>query len=219
MGSDAPLRLGPPGFASMASRSNDVPSSSHASRFPGHTVRNQGTAHVSFVPYHPGRSSNHVPYDTQPKHAPSYPHGSEEFFAPVSSHVDGGRVAMKRKNPVDGINAGDYYGGSSSNSRFSNIVQPNPAARTEPLLHQMPLSIGPSNWNDQRLVNQEGSQRNVRARHDHANISVEPRPGSTSRSSNNHVPLFHSAASAFQSTSAQRNQAPFSLPTTALPSG
>ncbi|CAM0879643.1 unnamed protein product [Alopecurus aequalis] len=219
MGSDASLRNGPPGFRSMTIRSNDVPSSSHATQFPGHRVGSQATSHVSFVPYHPGRSNSHVPYDTQPKPASSYPHASEEFFAPVSSHVDGRRVAMKRKNPVDGINGSDYYVGSSSNSRFSNVVQPNPAARTEPLLPQMPLSIGPSNWNGQGLVNQEGSQRNVRACHDRANISVEPRPGSASTSTNNHLPLFHSAASAFQSTSAERNYAPFSLPTATLPSG
>jgi E3 ubiquitin-protein ligase RNF38/44 len=137
----------------------------------------------------------------------------------MSSHVDSRRVALKRKNPVDGLGAGDYYVGSSSSSRFSNIVQPNSTAHTEPLFPQMPLSIGPSNWHDQPLVNQEGSQRNVRARHDHANISVEPRPGSTSTSSNNHLPLFHSAASAFRSTSAERNQALFSLQTRTLPSG
>ncbi|KAM0918813.1 hypothetical protein ACQ4PT_008563 [Festuca glaucescens] len=220
MGGDAPLRLGPPGFGGMASRSNDATtSSSHAMQFPGHRVGNQGTSHVSFVPYRPGRSSSSVPYDAQPKPAPSYPHGSEELFAPMSSHVDSRRVAMKRKNPVDGLGAGDYYVGSSSSSRFSNIVQPNSTAHTEPLFPQMPLSIGPSNWHDQPLVNQEGSQRNVRARHDRANISVEPRPGSTSTSSNNHLPLFHSAASAFRSTSAERNQALFSLQTRTLPSG
>uniref|UniRef100_A0ACD5VND2 Uncharacterized protein n=1 Tax=Avena sativa TaxID=4498 RepID=A0ACD5VND2_AVESA len=199
MGSDAPLRLGPPGFGSMPSRSNDVPSSSRAMQYQGLRVGNQGTSHVSFVPYR----------------APSYPDGSEDLFAPMSSHMDSRRVAVKRKNPVDGINAGDYYVGSSSSSRLSNTVQPNPAALPEPLLPQMTLSIGPSNWNDQRLVNQEGSQRNVRAR----NISVEPRPGSTSASSNNHLPLFHSAASAFVSTSAERNQAPFSQQTRTLPSG
>uniref|UniRef100_A0ACD5VCB6 Uncharacterized protein n=1 Tax=Avena sativa TaxID=4498 RepID=A0ACD5VCB6_AVESA len=198
MGSDAPLRLGPPGFGGMASRSNDVPSSSRAMQYQGLRVGNQGTSHVSFGTYRTGRSSNHVP------------DGSEDLFAPVSSHV-----AVKRKNPVDGINAGDYYVGSSSSSRFSNIVQPNPAALPEPLFPPMALSIGPSNWNDQRLVNQEVSQRNVRARH----ISVEPRPGSTSTSSNNHLPLFHSAASAFVSTSAERNQAPFSQQTRTLPSG
>lgn len=212
MGSDATLRIGPPGFGSIASRSNDVSSSSHATQFPVHRVGNQGTSNVSFVPYRTGRSSSNVP-------APSYPDGSEEFFDPVSSHVDSRRVAMKRKNPVDGISAGDYYMGSSSSSRFSNIVQPNPTALTEPLLPQMALSIGPSNWNDQRLVNQEGSQRNVRARHDRTNISVEPRQASTSTSSNNHLPLFHSAASAFVSTSAERNQALFSMPTRTLPSG
>jgi E3 ubiquitin-protein ligase RNF38/44 len=200
----------------MASRSNDVPSSSHALEFPGHRVGNQGTSHVSFVPYRIGRSSGDVPYDVQPKPAPSYSHASEELFAPMSSHVDSRRVAMKRKNPVDGINAGDYYVGSSSNSRFSNIVQPNPTALSQPLLPQMPLSIGPSNWTDQRLVNQEGSQRNVRAR---TNIPMEPRPDSTSTSSNNHLSLFHSAASAFRSTSAERNQASFSLSARTLPSG
>ncbi|KAE8787409.1 RING finger protein 44 [Hordeum vulgare] len=207
--SDAPLRIGPPGFGSMASRSNDVPSSSHATQFPGHRVGNPGTSHVSFVPYRTGRSSGHVPYDAQPKPA-------------LSSHVDNRMVAMKRKNlfpSVEGMDAIDYYVGSSSNSQFSDFVQPNPSALTEPLHPQMPLSIGPSNWIDQRLVNQEGYQRNVRARHDSANILLEPRPASTHTPSNNNQLPFHSTTSAFISTSAERNQAPFSLPTRALPSG
>ncbi|EMS67831.1 E3 ubiquitin ligase BIG BROTHER-related protein [Triticum urartu] len=208
-GSDAPLRLGPPGFGSMASRSNDVPSSSHATQFPGHRVVNLGTSHVSLVPYRTARSSGHVPYDAQPKPA-------------LSSHVDNRMVAMKRKNllpSVEGMDAVDYYVGSSSNSHFSDFVQPNPSALTEPLHPQVPLSVGPSNWIDQRLVNQEGSQRNVRARHDSANVSLEPRPASTYTPSNNHQLPFHSATSAFVSTAAERNQAPFSVPTRTLPSG
>uniref|UniRef100_A0A453E596 RING-type E3 ubiquitin transferase n=1 Tax=Aegilops tauschii subsp. strangulata TaxID=200361 RepID=A0A453E596_AEGTS len=208
-GSDAPLRLGPPGFGSMASRSNDVPSSSHATQFPGHRVLNVGTSHVSFVPYRTAISSGHVPYDAQPKPA-------------LSSHVDNRMVAMKRKSllpSVEGMDAVDYYVGSSSNSHFSDFVQPNPSALTEPLHPQMPLNIGPSNWIDQRLVNQEGSQRNVRARHDSANISLEPRPASTYTPSNNHQLPFHSTTSAFASTSAGRNQAPFPVPTRTLPSG
>lgn len=203
-GSDATLRIGPSGLGNMASRSNDISSSSQATQFPGHRVGNLGTSHVSFVPYRTGRSSGHVPYD-----APS-------------SHVDNRMVAMKRKNlhpSVDGMDAVDYYVGSSSNSHFSDFVQPNPSALAEPFHPHMSLSIGPSNWNDQLLVNQEGSQRNVRARHDSANISLEPRPASAYTQSNNHPLPFHSTASAFLSTSAERNQAPFSLPTRTLPSG
>jgi E3 ubiquitin-protein ligase RNF38/44 len=131
-------------------------------------------------------------------------------------------VAMKRKNlhpSVDGMDAVDYYVGSSSNSHFSDFVQPNPSALAEPFHPHMSLSIGPSNWNDQLLVNQEGPQRNVRARHDSANISLEPRPASAYTPSNNHPLPFHSTASAFLSTSAERNQAPYSLPTRTLPSG
>ncbi|VAH73277.1 unnamed protein product [Triticum turgidum subsp. durum] len=176
-GSDAPLRIGPPGFGSMASRSNDVPSSSHATQFPGHRVVNLGTSHVSFVPYCTARSSGHVPYDAQPKPA-------------LSSHVDNRMVAMKRKNllpSVEGMDAVDYYVGSSSNSHFSDFVQPNPSALTEPLHPRMPLNIGRSNWIDQHLVNQEVSQRNVRARHDSANISLEARPASTYTSSDSAV--------------------------------
>lgn len=103
---------------------------------------------------------------------------------------------------------------SSSNTRFSNSVQQNPTALSEPSHPQMPLSIGPSNWNGQSLVNQEAPRRNVRARH-----NPEPRPASTSTAINNNLPTFGSTGSAFTSTSAGRNQAPFSLPTRTLPSG
>lgn len=145
---------------------------------------------------------------------------SEECFAEVSSHVallDSRRVAMKRKaHLVNGMNSAEYHMGSSSssNTRFSNSVQQNPTALSEPSHPQMPLSIGPSNWNGQSLVNQEAPRRNVRARH-----NPEPRPASTSTAINNNLPTFGSTGSAFTSTSAGRNQAPFSLPTRTLPSG
>jgi len=76
----------------------------------------------------------------------------------------------------------------------------------------MPLRIGQSGWNGQHLIQQEGFQRNVRARHNH-NISLEARPAPAYTANTIHLPSFGSAASAGPlGTSVERNQAPVSAP-------
>ncbi|XP_062193435.1 E3 ubiquitin-protein ligase MBR2-like [Phragmites australis] len=218
-GSDAPFRIGPSGHGSLSIRSDDFSSSSHAVQY-GHRV-GAGISHVPFVPYSAGSSSSHLPYDAKPEPAVSYPHRSEEGSAPII-HLDNRSATMKRKHPiihpVDGTSAGDHYVGSSSNTQLSNYMHPDPSSVTEPMHAQMPLSIGHSNWNGQRVASQEGSQRNVRARHNR-NISLEPRSTSTYTSNNTHPLSFHSTASASLSTSVERNHSPISMPTRPIPSG
>ncbi|KAL6627388.1 hypothetical protein ACP70R_031114 [Stipagrostis hirtigluma subsp. patula] len=213
-GSDSPLRIGPSGHGSMAIRSNDLPSSSRAAQY-DHRIGNPGISHAPFFHYTPGSSSSHshLPYDARPGPAVSYPHGSEAGSAPVSSHPDNRRAAMKRKHSIihsgDGTSAGDCYVGSSSNSQY---MHPNPTSVTEPLLAQIPLSIGQSDWNGQLVANQDGEQRNVRARHSR-NISLEP------TSNNTLPPSYRSTANASLSTSVERNHAPISVPTRTAASG
>lgn len=216
-GSDAPLRIGHSTHGNMGHRINDLPSSSRTVQTLGYRVGNPGTSHAPFVHYHAGSSSSHLPAEP----AVDYLHRSEEGFAPVGSHIDNRRAAMKRKDPSvhpAGISATGYYVGSCSNTQPSNFVQPNPAPLAEPLLHQIPLSIDQSGWDGQHLIHQEGFQRNVRARHSH-NISLEPRSASTYPLNSAHMSSFGSTASASSSTSVERNQAPVSLPTRTVPSG
>ncbi|KAF8663023.1 hypothetical protein HU200_055613 [Digitaria exilis] len=212
--SDAPLRIGHSSQGNMTVRSNDLPSSSHTVQTLGYRVGNPGTSHASFVHFPAGSSSSHLAEPAYP------PHQSEEGFAPMISHMDNRRAAMKRKSPIiqpGGISADGYYVGSSSTAHLSNTVQPNPAPLAEPFLPQMPFSIGQSGWNGQHFIHQEGFQRNVRARHNN-NISLESRPASTYTA--NSIPLLSgSAASASLGTSVERNQAPVSVPMITVPSG
>ncbi|CAO2199122.1 unnamed protein product [Urochloa humidicola] len=213
---DAPLRIGHSSHGNMTIRSNDLPSSSRAVQTLGYRVGNPGSSHASFVHCPAGSSGSHL---AEP--AVSYPHISEEGFAPVSSHMDNRRAAMKRKSPIihpADISANGYYVGSSSNTQLSNSVQPNPAPLAEPFLPQMHFTIGQSGWNGQNLIHQEGFQRNVRARHNH-NISLDARPASTYTANSIHQPSFGSAASASLGTSVERNQVPAPVPARAVPSG
>ncbi|CAO2161160.1 unnamed protein product [Urochloa humidicola] len=213
---DGPLRIGHSSHGNMTIRSNDLPSSSRAVQTLGYRGGNPGTSHASFVHCPAGSSGSHL---AEP--AVSYPHISEEGFAPVSSHMNNRRAAMKRKSPIihpadNGANG--YYVGSSSNTQLSNSVQPNPAPLAEPFLPQMHFTIGQSGWNGQNLIHQEGFQRNVRARHSH-NISLDARPASTYTANSIHQPSFGSAASASLGTSVERNQVPAPVPPRAVPSG
>ncbi|KAL5226664.1 hypothetical protein ABZP36_014929 [Zizania latifolia] len=194
---------------SVAIIPSNLPSSSQTAQYPGHRVRNSGALHNPYVHYPTGSSHGHVSYNAQAEPPITYPHSSEEEFTPVSSHVDNRRAALKRKNPIihpaDSIHADGYYGGSSSSTQFSNYLQPNVLPLSESLHPQMPLSIGTSNWNGQCLASQEGSQRNVRARHNYANISAEPRS-------------VHSTSNVSPSTLVRRNGASFSTQTRIVPS-
>ncbi|WVZ72379.1 hypothetical protein U9M48_020848 [Paspalum notatum var. saurae] len=206
----------PSSSGNMALRSNGLPSSSHAAQTLGFRVGTPGTSHASFIHYPAGSSSSHLP-----EPAVGYPHISEEGFAPVSSHMDNRRAAMKRKNPIMhpvGISASGYYVGSSSNAQLTNSVQPNTAPPVEPFLSQIPLSIGQSSQGGQHLIHHEGFQRNVRARHSN-NISLDPRLASTYAANSIHLTSFGSTASASVGTVVERNQAPVSVPTRTVPSG
>uniref|UniRef100_A0A0E0JEC0 RING-type E3 ubiquitin transferase n=1 Tax=Oryza punctata TaxID=4537 RepID=A0A0E0JEC0_ORYPU len=207
-GNDAPLKIDPSYHGSVAIRSNDLPSSSRVAQYSGHRVKNPGTLHNSYVHYPAGSSGGHVSYNPQTEPVITYPHRSEGEFARASSQIDNRTAAVKRKNPVIypeySINCDGYCAGSSSSTQFSNYLQPAPFS--ESLHPQMPPSVGPINWNDQSLVNQEGSQRNVRARHNLNNISLEPRP-------------VHSPSNVSQSTSMKRNGPSFSTRMRTMPSG
>uniref|UniRef100_A0A0D9UX19 RING-type E3 ubiquitin transferase n=1 Tax=Leersia perrieri TaxID=77586 RepID=A0A0D9UX19_9ORYZ len=174
-GNDAALKIGPSCYGSVATRSNDLPSSSQAAQYSGHRVKHPGALHNSYVHYPSGSSHGHLSYNAQTEPAITYPHRSEEEFTPVSSQIDNRTAAVKRKNPIIypeySINGNGYCASSSSSAQFSNYPQPTLFSES-----QIPPSIGPSNWNGQSLVNQEGTPRNVRARHNYANISLEPRP-------------------------------------------
>jgi hypothetical protein len=213
-GRDAALRIGPSNYGSMAVRSNDVPSSSPAAQCPSYRVGNTGGSRASFA-HCPGSSNSHFP-----EPALSYPHGSEESIAPVSSHLGNRRAAVKRKRPIvhpeDGNSTSGYYVGSSSNTQVSNYAQPDPTSLNEHLTQMPPLSIGQSGWGGQQLLQQQGFQRNVRARHDH-HISSEP--ASTNAANNIYLPPHRSTASASLSTLVASNQAPISVPARTAPSG
>jgi hypothetical protein len=202
---DAALRIGPSYYGSMAVRSNDVPSSSRAVQCPSFRVGNTGASPAS---------SSHLP-----EPALSYSHRSEESIAPVSSHLENRRAAVKRKSPIvhpaDGISTSGYHVGSSSNSQVSHYAQPNPASLNEHLT-QMPLRIGQSDWNSQQLFLQEEFQRNVITRLGH-NISLAPAPTHTANSI--YQPPLQSTASASLSTLVARSQTPISVPARTAPSG
>ncbi|XP_006643778.1 E3 ubiquitin-protein ligase MBR2-like [Oryza brachyantha] len=207
-GNDTSLKIGPSYHGNVTIRSNDIPSSSRAAQFSVHRVKNTGALHNPYVHCPAGSSHGHVSYNAQTEPVITYPHGSEEEFAPVSSQINNRTAAVKRKNlviyPEYSINGDGYYAGSSSSTQFSNYLQPAPFS--ESLYPQMPPSIGPSNWNDHSLVNQGGIQRNVRQRHNFANISLESRP-------------VHSTSNASQITSMKRNGESFSTQMRTMPSG
>jgi hypothetical protein len=213
-GRDAALRIGPSNYGTMAVRSNDVPSSSRAAQCPSYRAGNTGALHASFV-HCPGSSNSHFP-----EPALSYPHRSEESIAPVSSHLENIRAAVKRKSPIvhpaDGNSTSGYYVGSSSNTQVSNYAQPDPTSLNEHLTQMPSLSIGQSGWDGQQLLQQQGFQRNVRSRHnDH--ISLEP--ASTHAATSIYLPPHRSTACTSLSTLAVSNQAPIYVPARTAPSG
>ncbi|KAG8084885.1 hypothetical protein GUJ93_ZPchr0010g10662 [Zizania palustris] len=211
-------------YVGTAMRSSDLPSSSYDGQAYGQQIRAPGTLHASYSGHPPAGSysSNYASYNTQHIPALSYPHGSGDNFIP-SSHVDGRRVALKRRNsiihPTDGIGVGNYYAGSSSNPQFSRPMPPDPVPPPESCV-QMPIHLGSSHWNDHHYVNHEGSQRNVRRRHDHNSIHLEHGPAAACHSNSISVPPYHPNANAsFRSTPVQHDRAPLSLPPRILPPG
>lgn len=220
--SDPANGAGSSGYVGNTMRSNDLPSSSYAGQAYGQ--QNRAPIHASYSGHAPAGSSSgsYAPYNTQHMPASSYPHGSEDNFIP-SSHVDGRRVALKRRNPIihptDGFGVGNYYAGSSSNTQFSRPMPPNPIPPPESCV-RMPSHLGSNHWNDHRYVNHEGSQRNVRGRHDHSTIHLEQSPAAACPSSSINVPPYHPNANGpFGSTPVQRDRAPLSVHPRILPPG
>ncbi|KAG8067277.1 hypothetical protein GUJ93_ZPchr0005g14962 [Zizania palustris] len=223
--SDAPNGAGPSSYVGTAMRSNNLPSSSYVGQAYGQQIRAPGTSHALYSGHPPAGSSscNYAPYNTQHMPALSYPHGSEDNFI-ASSHVDGRRVALKRRNPsihpTDGFGVGNYYAGSSSNPQFSHPMPPILVPPPESCV-RMPTHLGSSHWNDHHYVgNHEGSQRNVRGRYDHNSIHLEHGPAAACHSSSVNVPPYHPNANAsFRSTPVQPDRAPLSLPPRIVPPG
>uniref|UniRef100_A0A0E0HA14 RING-type E3 ubiquitin transferase n=1 Tax=Oryza nivara TaxID=4536 RepID=A0A0E0HA14_ORYNI len=220
--SDPANGAGSSGYVGNTMRSNDLPSSSYAGQAYGQ--QNRAPIHASYSGHAPAGSSSgsYAPYNTQHMPASNYPHGSEDNFIP-SSHVDGRRVALKRRNPIihptDGFGVGNYYAGSSSNTQFSRPMPPNPIPPPESCV-RMPSHLGSNHWNDHRYVNHEGSQRNVRGRHDHSTIHLEQSPAAACPSSSINVPPYHPNANGpFGSTPVQRDRAPLSVHPRILPPG
>ncbi|KAF6982849.1 hypothetical protein CFC21_001182 [Triticum aestivum] len=222
---DAPNGAGPSGYGVTTVRSNELPSSSYAGQSYGQQMGAPGTLHASHAGYPPAgsSSSSYAPYNTQHVPSLSYPNRSEDSFIP-GVHVDDRRVAPKRRNPithpVDGVSAGGYYPGSSSNNQFSGYVPLNPVPTRETCPPQISSNMGSSHWNDHQFLNHEGSQRNVRGRHDHSSIHSEYNSSTACPSSSVHVPPYHPNANApFGSAPVQRERAPLSLPPRIVPPG
>lgn len=226
---DAPNEAVSSGYGGATMRSNDLPSSSYIGQSYDQQIGAQigapGTLHTSYAGYPPAgsSSSSYAPYNTQHLPALSYPHRSEDNSFP-SSHVDDRRVALKRRNPIthptDGVSSGGYYAGSSSNSQFSGYMPPNPVPNPEVCPPQIPSNLGSSHWNDRHFVNHEGSQRNVRGRHNHNSIHLEHNPAAACPSSSIRVPPYHPNASGpFLSTPVQQDRTPLSLPPRIVPPG
>jgi len=220
---DAPTGAGPSGYGATTARSNEHPSSSYAGQSYGQQIGAPGTLHASHAGYPPAgsSSSSYAPYNTQHMPSLNYPRRSEDSFIP-GIHVDDRRVAPKRRNPithpVDGVSAGGYYPGSSSNNQFSGYTPLNPVPTRETCPPQISLNMGSSHWNDHQFVNHEGSQRNVRGRHDHSSIHSEYNSSTTCPSSSIHVPPYHQNANAPSgSAPVQRERAPSSLPPRIVP--
>ncbi|XP_040380633.1 probable E3 ubiquitin-protein ligase HIP1 isoform X2 [Oryza brachyantha] len=220
--SDPANGAGSSGCVGTTMRSNDLPSSSYAGQAYGQ--QNRAPVHASYSGHAPAGSSSgsYAPYNTQHMPALNYPHGLEDNFIP-SSHVDGRRVALKRRNPInrptDGFGAGNYYAGSSSNPQFSHPMPPNPIPPPETCV-RMHSHVGSSHWNDHFYVNHEGSQRNVRGRHDHSSVHFEQNPATACPSSNISVPPYHPNANGpFRSTPVQRDRAPLTVHPRILPPG
>ncbi|KAM3407541.1 hypothetical protein ACQJBY_001120 [Aegilops geniculata] len=221
---DAPNGAGPSGYGVTTVRSNELPSSSYTGQSYGQQIGAPGTLHASHAGYPPAgsSSSSYAPYNTQ--HVPSliYPRRSEDSFIP-GVHVDDRRVAPKRRNPithpVDGISAGGYYPGSSSNNHISGYMPLNPVPTRETCPPQISSNMGSSHWNDHQFLNHEGSQRNVRGRHDHSSIHSEYNSSTACPSSSVHVPPYHPNANAPFGAPVQRERAPLSLPPRIVPLG
>jgi hypothetical protein len=146
----------------------------------------------------------------------SYPHRSEDNFIP-SSHMDDRRVALKRRNPiihpVDGVNIGSSYAGSSSNPQFSRYMPPNHIPAPEPCPSRITSNMGSRYWSDHPFGGHGGSQRNVRGRHDHNPIHLGHNPGVPCASSSTHGPPHQTNVIGHpRSTAVPQDRAHFSIP-------
>lgn len=200
------------GYGGAPIRPNDIPSSSHTGQSHIQHSDAPGTMLASYSGYpHAGSSSSiYAPHNTHHPPSLSYPHRSEDNFIP-SSHMDDRRVALKRRNPiihpVDGVNIGSCYAGSSSNPQFPRYI---PAP--EPCPPRVTSNMGSSYWSDHPFGSHGGSQRNVRGRHDHNPIHLGHNPGVPSASSSTHGPQNHTTVIGPRSTAVPQDRAHFSIP-------
>jgi len=206
------------GYGGAPIRPNDIPSSSHTGQSHIQHSDAPGTMLASYSGYpHAGSSSSiYAPHNTHHPPPLSYPHRSEDNFIP-SSHMDDRRVALKRRNPiihpVDGVNIGSSYAGSSSNPQFSRYMPPNHIPAPEPCPSRITSNMGSRYWSDHPFGGHGGSQRNVRGRHDHNPIHLGHNPGVPCASSSTHGPPHQTNVIGHpRSTAVPQDRAHFSIP-------
>ncbi|AQK84231.1 E3 ubiquitin-protein ligase MBR2 [Zea mays] len=207
----------PSGYVGAPIRPNGIPFSSHTGQSHIQHSDAPGTMLASYsgYPLAGSSSSTYAPHNTHHLPALSYPHRSDDNFI-LSSHMDDRRVALKRRNPiiypVDGVNNGSCYAGSSSNPQFPCYMPPNPIPAPEPCPPRITSNMGSSYWTDQPFGSNGGSQRNVRGRHDHNPIHLGHNPGVACATSSTHGPPHHANVIGPQSTAVPQNRAYFSIP-------
>jgi hypothetical protein len=151
----APNGAALPGYVGTTVRSNELPSSSYASKSYSPQIGAPGTFHASRAidPSIESSSSGYAPYSTQ--QPLSYPHRPDDNFNP-EIRVEDRRVALKCRNPithhVDGVSVGGYYPGSSSSSHFSSYMPPNLVPVPEYCPPQITSNMGSSHWNDHQFI-------------------------------------------------------------------
>ncbi|XP_073100310.1 uncharacterized protein [Elaeis guineensis] len=176
--------------------SNGPPLSTFTSEIPNYMAI--GTSHDLSLRAPSAASSSQRPLSYVQQGPPFYnQHATGDVGCMVNPHMDHGRASYKRKIPELSIvsdrgNASRYYGaGSASSLPFTNeLIQPKPLSGPH-CWPWDPVSMVPS-YSSNVLSSGEGSQRNVRARHNHA-FHVETVPIGV-HASNNLPQHFHSAA-------------------------
>ncbi|KAL6607784.1 hypothetical protein ACP70R_040847 [Stipagrostis hirtigluma subsp. patula] len=222
--SDAPNGTLSSGYGAGTMRSNDLPSSSYIGQSHSQQTGAPGTLHPTYAGYPHAGSSNSIygPQNIQHPSGLSYPRRSEDNFIP-SSHMDDRRIAQKRRNPIihpmDGASVASSYAASSSNPQFPRYMPPCPIPAPESCPPQIPSNLHSSHWIDHRFSDHEGSQRNVRGRHDHSSIHLGHIPAVACSSSSIHGPLHHANAIARPTAAVQQDRAPFSVPPRVAPPG
>ncbi|KAL6897925.1 hypothetical protein ACP4OV_006884 [Aristida adscensionis] len=223
---DAPNGALSSGYGAVTMGSNDIPSSSYIGQSRIQQSGAPGALHATYAGYpHAGSSSSmYGPHNTQHQPALSYPPRSEDNFI-LNSHMDERRIAQKRRNPIihpmDGASVGSSsYATSSSNPPLPRFMPPYPIPAPESGPPQVPSNLRSGHWSEHRFSDHEGSQRNVRGRHDYSALHLGHSPPVASSSSSIHGPPHHANAIAPPlSTAMQQDRVPFSVPPRVAPPG